>query len=105
MARNNTLFIYNTTHPTQNQEWTIYSEGVINETFTVGGVRKTFTLSLSGNVTIQFGVDDAVYLRASYNYSEDVWETHTDTPNDISAVTGPNALSVSSNFRIEVLQD
>lgn len=64
MARNKTLFVYNDT--SQNQQWSIYSEGVVNQNVTVGSVRKTFTLTLSGDATIQFGVDDTVYLRATY---------------------------------------
>ena len=51
MARNKTLFLYNDTK--HDQEWTIYSEGVVNQRVTVGQQRKSFTVSLSDDVTIQ----------------------------------------------------
>lgn len=96
MARKYTLFVYNGSKKDQN--WTIYCEGVINQTFTIGSVRKTFTLMLSGDVVIQFGVDDAVYLKAAYAYSGDSWTSKTDTPNDISFSAGQSAITVSSDF-------
>ena len=96
VARNKTLFIYNDTK--KNQEWTIYSEGVINEKFTLGQVRKSFTLSLSGDVIIQFGVDDAVYLKATYTYKTDTWTHHTDTPKVFNFTVSQNAVSVTSSY-------
>ena len=102
MARNQTLFLYNGTHPTQDQEWTIYSEEVINKTVTVGAIRKSFTMSLSGDTEIQFGVDDTVYLKANYDYANDTWKTHTNTPNDISASSGQNSLQVTSDYKHEL---
>ncbi|KJS09035.1 MAG: hypothetical protein VR78_17015 [Hoeflea sp. BRH_c9] len=96
MARKYTLFVYNTSN--QDQEWNIYCDGVINQTFTIGNVRKTFTLMLSGDAVIQFGVDDTVYLKAAYDYGKDSWASKTDTPNDISFATGPGAITVSSDF-------
>ena len=96
MARNYTLFLYNDTQI--DQTWTVYAEGVINQTYTVGSVRKSFTLSLSGDTTIKFGVDDTVYLEASYTYATDSWTSHTDTPNEINALSAPNALNVTSSY-------
>lgn len=96
MARNKTLFIYNDT--SQDQQWTIYSEGVINKTITVGQTRKSFTLTLSGDVTIQFGVDDAVYLKATYDYNNDSWTSHTDTPNEIWFSSSQSAITVTSSY-------
>jgi hypothetical protein len=97
VARTKSLFIYNDTRG--NQEWTIYSEGVINEQFTIGQVRKTFTLNLSGDVTIQFGVDDTVYLRATYTYKTDTWTHHTDTPNYFNFSATQSAVSVTSSYQ------
>ncbi len=97
MARNVTLFVYNDTK--QDQDWTIYAEGVINESFKIGQVRKTFTLTLSGDTTIQFGVDDAVYLKATYSYRSDSWNSHTVTPNDIQFSEGRNAITVTSSYK------
>lgn len=97
MSRKYTLFVYNTSD--QQQEWNIYCDGVINESFKIGSTRKTFTLMLSGNVVIQFGVDDTVYLKAGYDYNKDAWSSKTDTPNDISFATGPGAITVSSDFK------
>lgn len=96
MARKYTLFVYNTS--SKDQSWAIFSDGVINQTFTIGSVRKTFTLMLSGDAAIQFGVDDTVYLKAAYTYSSDSWTSKTDTPNDISFSTGQSAITVSSDF-------
>lgn len=99
MPRNKTLYLYNGTKT--EQEWTIYAEGVINETYKVGQTRKTFTISLSKNATIQFGVDDRVYLRANYQYSNDTWTSHTDTPNEITFSVSQSAVTVSSNYTPE----
>jgi hypothetical protein len=97
MARKYTLFVYNTSG--KQQDWTIFSEDVINEEFKIGDVRKTFTLMLSGDVMIQFGVDYTVYLKAAYSYKTDSWTSKTDTPKDISFTTGPSAITVSSDFK------
>ena len=97
MARKYTLFIYNTSG--KEQDWTIFSEDVINQEFKIGDIRKTFTLMLSGDVTIQFGVDYTVYLKAAYSYDTDSWTSKTDTPKDISFATGPAAITVSSDFK------
>ena len=99
MARNKTLFLYNGTDT--EQEWTVYSEGVVNETLKVGSVRKSFTLSLSGDVEIQFGVDDAVYLKASYTYSSDSWTSSTATPNEISFSVSGSSVTLNSNYEPE----
>jgi hypothetical protein len=96
LARRKTLFLYNLTRT--NQEWTVYAEGVINDRYTVGQMRKSFTLSFSGDTTIQFGVDDAVYLKAAYTYSSDSWTSHTDTPDDITFADMGSGVSVSSSF-------
>lgn len=96
MARNKTLFLYNDSR--QDQEWTVYAEGVINESYTVGQQRKSFTLSVSGDTTISFGVDDAVYLRASYTYATDSWTSHTDTPNDMAFSAVQSAITVTSSY-------
>ncbi|PPT88430.1 hypothetical protein XthCFBP4691_14525 [Xanthomonas theicola] len=96
MARNKTLFLYNDTR--HDQEWTVYAEGVINESYTVGQQRKSFTLSLSGDTTIRFGVDGTVYLRASYIYATDRWTSHTDTPNDMAFSTVQSAVTVTSSY-------
>jgi hypothetical protein len=96
VARKKTLFIYNDTK--KDQEWTIYSEGVINEKVTLGQVRKSFTLSLSGDVTIQFGVEDTVYLKATYTYSDDTWTHHTDTPKEFNFTVAQSAVSVTSSY-------
>ncbi|MCP3942097.1 MAG: hypothetical protein GY710_11525 [Desulfobacteraceae bacterium] len=58
MSRNKTLFIYNDTR--RDQDWRIFSEGVIDQRTTVGQTRKSYTLTLSGDVTIQFGVDPII---------------------------------------------
>ncbi len=94
--RNKTLFIYNGTK--SDQEWNIYSEGVINETVTLGQVRKSYTLSLKGDATIQFGVADSVYLKATYTYSTDKWSYHTDTPNEWTFVEAGSSISVTCNY-------
>lgn len=96
MARKYSLFVYNGTK--SDQEWTIFSDGVINQSFKLGQVRKSYTLMLSGDVTIQFGVDDAVYLKATYNYAGDRWTSSTATPNVISFFSAPAAISVSSTY-------
>lgn len=96
MARKYSLFVYNTSK--QEQERTIYSDGVINQDFKIGSIRKTFTLMLSGDTSIQFGVDNSVYLKAVYNYDDDSWTSKTDTPNDISFSTAPSAITASSDF-------
>ncbi|SOE17377.1 hypothetical protein SAMN05877838_2276 [Hoeflea halophila] len=97
MTRRYTLFIYNTSG--KEQDWTVFSEGVINQESKVGDIRKSFTLMLSGDVSIQFGVDHTVYLKADYLYDTDSWTYKTDTPKDISFSTGPNAITVSSDFK------
>lgn len=99
MARNKTLYLYNDTKRTQ--EWTIYSEGIIREAYKMGQVRKSFTVSLSSNATIKFGVDDAVYLTATYAYITDSWTSHTDTPNEISCATSQSAVNVTSSYTPE----
>ena len=99
MARNKTLFLYNGTKPHHDQEWHVYSEHVVNETFTVGASRKSFTINLSGNVTIQFGVDNAVYLKATYTYSSDSWTHHTDTPNAIEFSASGSGVNVTSSHQ------
>ncbi|MGD2092539.1 MAG: hypothetical protein PVH61_40610 [Candidatus Aminicenantes bacterium] len=96
MARNKTLFVYNDSP--RDQSWRIYSEGVIDQTVEVGKMRKTYTLSLSGNVTIQFGVDETVYLQANYTYNTDSWTSHTDTPKEISFSTSDSAVTVTSSY-------
>jgi hypothetical protein len=96
MARKYTLFIYNTSDA--DQQWTIYSADVINQNVTVGKVRKSYTLMVSGDVTIQFGVDDTIYLTATYTYATDSWTSHTVTPNEIAFATGPGAITVSSSY-------
>ncbi|WP_437801081.1 hypothetical protein [Sorangium sp. So ce693] len=101
MARNKTLFIYNTSKQKE-QEWSIYSENVINKSVTVGSIRKTYTISLSGDATIQFGVNDTVYLRAEYNYSTDSWKSHTDTPKEINFTVSGSAVTVSSSYSPEL---
>lgn len=98
MSRNKTLFIYNTTKSGQNQEWRLYSEGVIDQTVEVGAVRKTFTLSLSGDTTIQFGVDDTIFLKAIYNYQKDSWKSETKTPKEIEFSVEQSAVTVSSSY-------
>lgn len=97
MARNKTLFIYNTSRQPE-QDWTIYSDGVINQSVKIGAVRKSYTISLSGDVTIQFGVDNTVYLEATYTYSTDLWTNKTNTPNDISFSVSQSAVTVSSSY-------
>ena len=52
MARNKTLYLYNDTKV--DQDWHVYSEGVINQRTKVGQTRKTYTISLSGPVTIHW---------------------------------------------------
>jgi hypothetical protein len=102
MARNKTLFLYNDTK--QDQEWTIFSDGVINQRVTVGQQRKSFTITLSGDVTIQFGVDDAVYLKAKYTYSSDSWTHHSDTPNEFKFAVVQSAVNVTSSYKPEMSQ-
>lgn len=96
MARNKTLFLYNDTR--QDQEWTVYAAGVINANYTVGQQRLSFTLALSGDVTLQFGVDQTVYLTATYHYASDSWTHHTHTPNEIRFSTSLDAVTVTSSF-------
>src|SRR5262245_20132621 len=96
MARNKTLFLYNQTKV--DQEWSVYSQDVINQNFTIGQTRKSFTLSLSGAATIQFGVDDAVYLTATYTYATDSWTSNTNTPNEISFSVLGAGVNVRSSF-------
>jgi hypothetical protein len=96
MSRNKTLFLYNDTQ--QDQQWTVYSEGVINQNITIGQQRRTFTLTLSDDATLQVGVDDTVYLTATYTYATDSWTSHTDTPNEIQCTTVTNAINISSSF-------
>jgi hypothetical protein len=98
MPRNKTLFLYNTSKSQRNQAWRVYSEHVIDQTFTVGDQRKSFTITLGGDANIQFGVDDTVYLRATYNYKEDSWKHQTDTPNEISFSVSQSAVTVSSSY-------
>ncbi|MBX3118799.1 MAG: hypothetical protein KF784_07010 [Fimbriimonadaceae bacterium] len=62
-------------------------------------MRKSFTISLKGDVTIQFGVDDAVYLKATYTYSTDSWTSHTDTPNEFSFIVAQSSVSVTCNYQ------
>jgi hypothetical protein len=100
MARNKTLFLYNDTK--NDQEWSIYSAGIINQRVTVGQQRKSFTISLSGDVTIQFGVDDAVYLKATYTYSSDSWTHHSDTPNEFSFSVAQSAVNVTCSYKPEM---
>ena len=97
MSRNKTLFLYNDTR--KDQAWTVYSEGVINESYTVGQMRKSFTLTLSGDTTLRFGVNDTVYLKATYHYATDSWTHHTDTPNEIWFSESQNAANVTSSYR------
>ena len=97
MSRNKTLFIYNTSR-SEEQNWHIYSEGVINQRKTVGAARYSATITVSGDVTIQFGVDDSVYLRATYDYENDSWASHTDTPNEFSFEVRNSGVIVSSSF-------
>lgn len=99
MARNKTIFLYNDTQ--QNQEWTVYSEGVINKTYTVGQQRMSFTISVSGDVDIQFGVNNTVYLTANYRYATDDWRSQTNTPNEISFSETLNAVNVTSSYTPE----
>ncbi|WP_369976109.1 hypothetical protein [Xanthomonas bundabergensis] len=96
MARNKTLFLYNDSR--QDQEWTVYAEGVINERYTVGQLRKSFTLSVSGDTTISFGVDDTVYLRATYTYATDSWTSQTDTPKEMAFTAAQSAITVTSSY-------
>ncbi len=103
MPRNKTLFLYNGSR--QNQDWQIYSEGVINQNVTIGQVRKSYTISLSGDVTIQFGVDDSVYLTSTYTYETDTWTYHTDTPPQWNFSTSQSAVNVTCNFVPEAESD
>lgn len=96
MARNKTLLTYNGTR--QDQDWSIYCEGTINERFTLGQVRKSFTVALDGDAVLQFGVGDTVYLRATYNYNADSWTHHTDTPNEFSFATAQSGITVTSSY-------
>lgn len=98
MARNKTMFLYNDSKPFREQEWAVYSQDIINQTYKVGAVRKSFMLTLSGNVVIQFGVDNVVYLRATYTYATDSWTSHTDTPNEISFSALQSAVTVTSSY-------
>jgi len=95
--RNKTLFLYNGTRA--NQDWNVYSAGIINQSYIVGQTRKSFTISLSGNATIQFGVDSTVYLTATYTYATDSWTSHSDTPNEFSFIVSQSAVSVTCNFQ------
>ena len=98
-SRNKTLFLYNGSTRQRYQSWQVYSEGVINRYFDVDSyLRTTFTLTLSGDCTIQFGVEDTVYLRATYTFANDSWTSQTDTPNEISFTASQSAISVSSTF-------
>ncbi|MGN7917884.1 MULTISPECIES: hypothetical protein [Lysobacter] len=96
MSRNKTLFIYNDTRA--DQEWTIYSEGVINQSYTLGQDRKSFTVTLSANAVIKFGVDDAVYLDAIYDYRSDSWTSRTATPNEMQFSAAQSAVSVTCSY-------
>ena len=96
MERNKKLFIYNDTR--KDQVWQIYSEGVINKSITVGQTRHIYTLTLSGDVIIQFRVDNAVYLNAIYTYSTDSWSSHTDKPNVIQFSTSRSVVNVTSSY-------
>jgi hypothetical protein len=96
MARNKTLFLYNTSKQAQ-QDWVIHYDGVTKQ-IQVGAARKSFTISLSGDTTIQFGVDDTVYLKATYNYEDDSWNSNTATPNEIHFEVRESAVIVSSSF-------
>jgi len=95
-SRNKTLFLYNDTRA--DQEWTVYSEGVINQAYTVGQVRKSFTITLSANAVIKFGVDDTVYLDAIYDYQNDSWTSRTATPNDMQFSATQSAISVTCRY-------
>src|SRR5215469_3308562 len=97
MARNKTMFLYNGSKR-DSQEWTVYSEDIINKSYTVGKQRTSFTLSLGGDATIKFGVDDTVYLTATYTYNSDSWASKTDTPNEISFSASESAVSVTSSY-------
>ena len=97
MPRNKTLLVYNASKQSE-QDWTIYSEGVINQSVKIGSVRKSYTITLSGDVTMQFGVDDAVYLKATYTYSTDSWTSETATPNEMSFSAAQTGVSVSSSY-------
>lgn len=97
MPRNKTLFIYNTTKNTA-QEWTIYAEGAINQTIALGQVRKSFRLSLNADVVLQFGVEDTVYLKATYDYDADTWTSHTDTPKEFEFSAVDSAINASSSY-------
>lgn len=99
MARNKTLFLYNTSRQAT-QEWDIHSPGT-RKRLTVGQTRVTFTVSLSGDATLQFGVDDTVYLTATYNYDDDSWTSQTHTPNEIRFEVRESAIMVSSSFEPE----
>lgn len=99
MARNKTIFLYNDSK--KEQDWTIYSEGVINQSYKVSSVRRSFTISVSGDVEIHFGVDGTVYLKAKYTYASDSWTSHTDTPNEISFLESQDAISVTSSYTPE----
>jgi len=95
MERNKKLFIYNDTR--KDQVWQIYSKGVINKSITVGQTRQIYTLTLSGDALIQFRVDDAVYLNATYTYSTDSWSSHTDKPDVIQFSTSRSVVNVRSS--------
>ncbi|WP_408950175.1 hypothetical protein [Lysobacter sp. Hz 25] len=96
MSRNKTLFIYNGTRA--DQEWTIYSEDVINQSYTLGQDRKSFTVTLSNNAVIKFGVDDAVYLDAIYDYRSDSWTSRTATPNEMQFSAAQSAVNVTCSY-------
>jgi hypothetical protein len=97
--RNKTLFLYNDTKPSKDQEWDVFAEGVLHHKDTVGSARKSFKISLKGDVTIQFGVDDTVYLKATYNHSNDSWTHHTDTPNEMQFSASGDAVTVKSSYQ------
>jgi hypothetical protein len=98
MPRTKTLFIYNTTKNGQNQKWHIHSEGIVDKEVTVGPKRESFTLNISGDVTIHFGVDSTIYLRTTYDYNTDSWISHTDTPKEIEFSAEQSAITVSSSY-------
>ncbi|GAB5463505.1 hypothetical protein [Hoeflea alexandrii] len=97
MARKYTLFVYNTSG--KQQDWTIFSEDVINEEFKIGDVRKTFTLMLRGDVMIQFRRRLHGLSESNLFLQDRCWTSKTDTPMDISFTTGPSAITVSSDFK------
>lgn len=98
--RNKTLFLYNGT--LKDQEWSVFVAGQGTKSYTVGQLRKSFTLSFKGDATIQFGVDDTVYLSATYTYSTDSWTHNTVTPNEFSFIVTGSAISVTCSYDPDV---